>query len=132
MVKARDILSGIILASVIGLSGVVAAGIVEMVVGGRKTNDYAEGKVIQEYGNGIESTYILKVKTPQGIYTIYTYDLASYFGGPGTHTIDGLAALIEEGTRIRFPLRYGVYNIFPANSNITGKVDVDDIQILEE
>ncbi len=134
----RKILTSLILA---GTLGVVGCGI--------KPENFVEGRVLSEYGNisrieessgalfGNESVklgnpnYGLRVETPQGIYTIEV-DVDDMSGSSGSHTAYNLAATIEIGTKIRFPLRLkrriSGEELF--NSDRLGIVDPDDIEII--
>ena len=112
-----------------------------------KPGNFVEGKVVSEYGNvarivessdalfGNESVklgnpvYGLKIETPQGIYTIEV-DVRNTSGSSGRHTAYNLAAAIEEGTRVKFPLRYGRRDLFSADG--LGIMDPDDIEIQRE
>jgi len=131
----KQTLGTIVLASAIGLAGC------------SKPENFVEGKVVSEYGNvarivessgalfGNESVklgnpaYGLKVETPQGIYTIEVA-VDDMSGSSGPHTAYNLAAAIEEGTKVRFPLQYGGRNLFSADR--LGIVDPDDIEIQRE
>lgn len=133
--QVRKTLTSIVLAGTLAPGG----------VGCSKPENHVEGKVIQEYGSvarivqssgalfGNESVklgnpiYGLKVETPQGIYIIHV-DIDDSSGSQGPHTAYNLAAAIEEGTRVRFPLRYDGRNLFSADK--LGIVDPDDITIL--
>lgn len=109
--------------------------------------NYVEGKVVSEYGNlarivesssgaliGNESVklgnpvYGLKVETPQGIYIIEV-DVNDQSGSRGPHSAYNLAAAIEEGTKVKFPLRYDERDLFSVDR--LGILDPDDIEIRE-
>src|SRR3989344_4104924 len=111
----KQTLGTILLTSAIGLAGC-------------SPNNHIEGKVVSECGTlasqykkfGNESvklgisTYGLKVETPQGVYTIEV-DVSDQSGSSGPHTAYTLAAAIEEGTIVRFPLQYGGKDLFSAD-----------------
>ncbi len=129
----------IVLASAIGLAACSPSPL-----GG--PGNYVEGKVVSEYGNvarivessgalfGNESVklgnpvYGLKVETPQGIYIIEV-DVNDQSGSRGPHSAYNLAAAIEEGTEVKFPLRYDEKDLFSVDR--LGILDPDDIEIIE-
>jgi hypothetical protein len=141
--KTRNALTAIVLASAISLGGC-----------GKAPESYIEGEVIERVGdvigltksevNGLfvygetvklgNPTYVMKVKTNQGIYTIQV-DALDTCGSHGPQTIYSIAVATKTGTKIRFPTKcYGTNeNNQPAgfSSSKVGMLDPDDIEILQ-
>lgn len=130
----RKTIEAIVLVSTIGLTACYPGNFVE----GEVTSEYGNvARIVESSGAvfGNESVrlgnphYGLHVETSQGNYTIEV-EVGDRSGSEGMHTVYNLAATIEEGTRIRFPLEYGIHDLFSADN--LGIVDPDDIQILRE
>jgi len=69
-----------------------------------------------------DPTYVLQIETPEGIYTA---SVQQY----GDRTLDALALVIEEGSRVKFAKRY--HNRDRFGEDRIGKIYSDELTVLD-